>query len=227
MAGLGQEEKQTQTEWTIDQTRNVLLKSAQGKLESEINFPEKIKLNPTWIQVMEGVFHQSKLERGGEIEFRFTHPEENGRLVKTDSKRQKLLVQTVNTVGSEDHVATQGIVTPPEVFVGVIHKHPVVATFNTEDLLPLIRKDNGQLFGGLVDPEYYYFAFKSKETPDLSGPKEIGRGYLLALAKNHRERIHRHRLGIEAADMTASMAREIKMPIYRGTRNQEILTRIR
>jgi len=226
MAGLGQEETSSQTEWTIEQTKDVLLKSAQGKLESEINFPQRIVLNDNWVQVMEGVFHKSEFERGGTVEFMFNHPEENGRIVKTDAKRQKLLVQAANTLGSEDHVATQASISPPEVFVGVIHKHPVVAPYNTEDLLPLIQKDNTQLFGGLVDPEYYYFAFQSKDTPDLSGPPEIARGYMLAVAKNHGERILKHRLGMEAATMTPQMAKELKMPIYKGQRNQKILTKI-
>ncbi|KKP56364.1 MAG: hypothetical protein UR48_C0035G0001, partial [Microgenomates group bacterium GW2011_GWD1_33_9] len=133
---------------------------------------------------------------------------------------------TVNTQGSKDHVATQGIVTAPEVMVGVIHKHPVVAPFNTEDLIPLVQKDYGHFFEGLVDPEYYYFAFKSKETPNLLGAREISRGYMLALAKNHGERIQRHRLGIEAAEMNNKMAKELKMPIYRGARHQKVLTRL-
>jgi len=84
---LGGEEKGSKTEWTIEQTKDMLLKSAQKKLEAEINFPDKIVLNETWMQVMEGVFHQSKIERG-DVEFMFTHPEENGRIIKTDGKRQ-------------------------------------------------------------------------------------------------------------------------------------------
>ena len=49
---------------------------------------------------------------------------------------------------------------------------------------------------------------------------------MLALAKNNGERIHTHRLGIQAAEMNSKMTKELKMPIYRGARHQKVLDRL-
>ena len=149
MDSIVSKEKQNQL-WTTDRLREILLQSTSGVLAPFVDFPQVIELNSLWLQIMEEVFHLARMgnERGRQT--LFLHPEENGRAVKTDIRKKKLFVQSSNTIGSEDCVFTQAVLEEGENLVGRMHKHPTVATLNTEDLIPLIRAD-GLIFEGLVD----------------------------------------------------------------------------
>ena len=67
--------------------------------------------------------------------------EENARIVKTNAGRNAVLIQTKNLKGENTHVSIDSSrVRPPEVFLGILHKHPVEALFSSEDILPMVAR---------------------------------------------------------------------------------------
>jgi len=111
----------------------------------------------------------------------------------------------------------------PEVLLGILHKHPKEALFSTEDILPLVLS-SGQFFEGVVTPSNYYLAFKSRDTTNLGQFQAFARGYILEMAKAHRQPVSRHPASeVDIATMTSGMFRELKIPLYEGRRGQRSL----
>lgn len=220
-------EQQGKEFWTMDKIKAKLLEGSRNQLTPESNFPELALLNEVWMNLLEEIYYQSETVQNGRATFYFEHAEENARIVKTNNTKSAILVQKRNIQGSNTHVTVNSSsVRAPEVFVGVLHKHPVEALFSSEDILHMIAKD-GQLLAGIVTPAHYYLAFRSSDSINLSSNEAVNRGYLLAMAKKHNAPTSitppNNTVGFA---MTPEMLKELKIPTFQGTRGQLKLSRI-
>ena len=213
--------------WTTDGMKARLLEAANGKLIVAANFPSTVLLNETWRGMLEDIFYQSEVARGGRTTFYFEHPEENARIVKTNAARNVILVSTKNLKGENTHVSIDsGKVKPPEIFLGILHKHPVEALFSSEDILPMIAK-GGQFVEGVVTPSRYYLTFRASDSTSLSTDPLVNRGYMLAMAKTHHAPTSTiPPNNVMGFSMTPKMFKELRMPLYEGLRGQAKLTRV-
>lgn len=218
--------KETVAPWVIEMAKAKLLESARGNLTPLREFPDTLVLNNDWIRLFEEVYWKSVRKSDGTISLQ-EHPEENCKLVKTDAARKIILAQNHNQSGNSDSVVPDlSTVRYPEILLGFIHKHPAETLFSTEDVLTLL-KTFGQFFEGLITPANYYLAFRTQETPHLGDLQTTSRGYVLAMARSHHQRVGTHSIGVLAATMTPAMFTELNIPLYRGARGQNSLERLR
>ncbi len=210
--------------WAIDTIKAKLLECSNGKVPQSAEFPAFILLNDTWQGLLEEIFYVSETAHGGNTTFFYEHPEENARIVKTDARKTAVLVQRRNQKGGTTLVKVDtSSVKYPEVLLGILHKHPAEVLFSTEDILPLVLT-GGHFIEGVVTPSNYYLAFRSSDTTNLGNFQVFARGYILGMAKAHRQTVSRHpSSGMDNATMTRGMFNELKIPLYEGKRGKRTL----
>lgn len=215
------------TFWSTDTMKAKLLEGANGRLLPAIDYPNTILLNEVWMGILEDIYYQAEVAHGGRTTFFFEHPEENARIVKTNTARNAVLIQIKNLKGDNTHVSIDSSkLKAPEVFLGILHKHPQEALFSSEDILLMIAK-GGDFVAGIVTPAHYYLAFRASDTTILRSDPLFNRGYLLAMAKAHHALIStKPPNNVPGFTMTPRMFEELRMPFYEGARSQLKLSRI-
>lgn len=213
--------------WSTDTMKAKLLEGANGKLSPSVDYPSKVLLNDIWRGILDDIYYRAEVAHGGRATFFFEHPEENARIVKTNAQKDAVLIQTKNIKGEDTYVIIDSSkVKPPEIFLGILHKHPQEVLFSSEDMLPMIAKD-GHFIAGVVTPAHYYLAFRASDTRMLTSNVYANRGYLLAMARAHHASVSTAPPNnVSGFSMTPEMFRELKMPLYEGTRSQPELHRV-